>query len=94
MPDGSQDLQKLLTELHAQLGEAEQVGEDVQPLLESVLGDIEKVLTARSGGGAEATEDASLVDRLKEAARHFEESHPTLSGTIGSIIDVLGRMGI
>jgi hypothetical protein len=31
---------------------------------------------------------------LAEAARHFEESHPTLSGTLGSVIDTLGQMGI
>jgi hypothetical protein len=34
------------------------------------------------------------VERLSEAARHFEDSHPNLSGTIGGVIDAIGRMGI
>ena len=29
-----------------------------------------------------------------EAARHFEQSHPTLSGTIGRLADILAQMGI
>ena len=31
---------------------------------------------------------------LEEVALDFEASHPTLAGTVGSIIDALARMGI
>lgn len=45
-------------------------------------------------GLAHASQRESLIEQLGQSARHFEESHPTLSGIIGSLIDALGRMGI
>ena len=42
----------------------------------------------------QAAEEHSIIDRLREAAQHFEESHPVLSSMIGSTIDALARMGI
>ena len=35
---------------------------------------------------APAEGDESILARLKDSAQHFEESHPTLSGMIGSVI--------
>jgi hypothetical protein len=42
---------------------------------------------ASAGGG-------SLVDRMNEAARRFEASHPLLSGILEQIAESLGQMGI
>lgn len=36
----------------------------------------------------------SLISRLRQKARQVEESHPTLFGALGSLIDALSRMGI
>ncbi|MCX6356780.1 MAG: DUF4404 family protein [Candidatus Aureabacteria bacterium] len=37
---------------------------------------------------------AHLIDRLRESARHFEESHLTLTFSLGRLIDILSNMGI
>jgi signal transduction histidine kinase len=77
--------------LHAELESIEQVDENVQQLLQTAVDDIHQALQH----GTESTEESShIASRLTEAAQHFEESHPTLSGIIGSLIDTLSRMGI
>jgi hypothetical protein len=47
-------------------------------------------------GGAPPPADGhgSLVARLRAAEHSFEATHPTLSGVIGGVIDILGQMGI
>jgi colicin import membrane protein len=47
---------------------------------------------AAEGGAAEG--GGSLVDRMNEAARRFEASHPLLSGILEQIAESLGQMGI
>ena len=39
-------------------------------------------------------EAPSLIDRLRAATEHFEESHPDLTAVTGRIADLLARMGI
>ena len=103
------DLRGTLDELRDELERVERVDPDVQRLLETAVQEIREVLDTTTKGtdvpatkgpntiaspDAAAVDDESLVGRLGEAARHFEESHPTLSGILGSMIDALGRMGI
>lgn len=62
---------------------------------QSLLKDLRRALD--SGGAAQAERnaaDSSLTRRVSEATLEFEATHPTLAGTLGSIIDALGRMGI
>jgi hypothetical protein len=97
------DVQKLrttLAELRRQLDATKNAGPDVRALLRSTMADIEQVLASTPPGEPvdveEATKpgEASIVDRLTSAAREFEESHPTLAGTVGSVIDAISGMGI
>lgn len=92
MPD-SQDLHATLAELHEQLESAQQVAPADRELLARVLADIERVLS-KSEAPPAAPGGESLVKRLTESARSFEETHPTLFGAVGSVIDALSRMGI
>ena len=69
--------------------------------LETALADIHRLLdqgaAERSGtAGAEPAgeHEESIVQRLAAAERHFEQTHPTLAGVLGSVIDALARMGI
>ena len=62
--------------------------------LESTLEELRAALAQQEYSESSTNEEPPLVQRLAESARHFEETHPNLSGMIGSIIDALGRMGI
>ena len=64
-------------------------------MLQGAMEDIHLILdqdkqTAADGG----RQHASVVERLSEAAQHYEDQHPTLSGILGSMIDTLSNMGI
>jgi hypothetical protein len=95
----SDDLDRLratLAQLHKELDRVETTDPEIQRLLESAVADILGTIERREGAAAPSAEetDESIVDRLSAAARHYEETHPTLSGVLGSIIDTLSRMGI
>jgi hypothetical protein len=44
-------------------------------------------------GRGEEVGSSSLTRRLTDAALYFEESHPQLSTTIGSLAGIIGQMG-
>lgn len=79
---------------------------EVRAHLESALVDIHALLDAGAAlpaddsispattGGLISGEEESIIERLSTAERHFESTHPTLSGIVGSIISALSRMGI
>ncbi len=95
MTDERQKLQATIDQLHQELAALDEVDEQAQQLLESAVADIHAKLEQPSTeDDAETDESASIAGRLGAAARHYEDSHPTLSGIIGSIIDALSRMGI
>jgi hypothetical protein len=87
-----EDLRRKLAELHAELERSDALDGDSRAALEEVLGDIQGLL-ARSGA-SRAREPASLAERLRDAGRHFEESHPTLTATLGRVVDALAALGI
>ena len=89
MTDDQDKLRSTIAELHSELESTEHIDHDVQNMLRQTIDDIHDALGEESSG-----DSSSIVGRLNEAARHYEETHPTLSGIIGSIIDTLGRMGI
>lgn len=89
MTDEQQKLRATIDQLHAELASMDQVDDDVQQMLKGTLDDIHNAL-----GEQPTDESSTIVGRLNEAARHYEETHPTLSGVIGSIIDTISRMGI
>lgn len=83
-----EQLQRVLDELHRQLAEVGSLDVESRNRLTAALREIQ--LTLRTS----APPEKSLLPRLREAAIGFEESHPAISSTIGSLIDALARMGI
>lgn len=93
MPDRKK-LEEALAVLHAELQQLDRVDPEVEQDLRTAMADIEVALGKRSAEEASSDESPPVHDRLAEVMRHYEESHPTLSGVIGSVIDTLSRMGI
>ena len=86
-----QDLREMLEHLHTELQRADTIDEPSRELLRSVLADIEDLLERKQKPD---TQPESIIERLREAVRAFESTHPTLTGTIGALADALANMGI
>jgi hypothetical protein len=89
MTEAKQQLQSTLLQLHSELAQIDPDDPRVRTLLEGAVAEIQSVL-----GQPATSRDASLIDRLKESAKNFEDTHPTLANTIGSVVDSLSQMGI
>jgi Domain of unknown function (DUF4404) len=50
--------------------------------------------TPRKPNACPSGDEESIIERLSAAERHFEQTHPTLAGIVGSIVNALSRMGI
>ena len=95
MAESFEQLQTTLAELRKQLANNRQVTPELRTLLTGLAADIERILADQDAASSSRVgQHESLIARLTDAAREFEETHPTLSGTIGSIIDALGQMGV
>ncbi len=84
-----QNLRATLEQLHAELAKTESVDVRSREALESLLQEIQELLE-QSG----APPHPSLKERLSQARRDFQESHPTLSATLGRVADALSNLGI
>jgi len=84
-------LKSTVAELEAELRTLEQLDTDTRAVLEQAVLDILAALHAAASG---ERAPQSLLDRLHAAADEFEETHPTVTGILGRLIDGLGRMGI
>ena len=89
MPE--QHLRQMLEQLHTELQRADTIDDRSRELLHSVLGDIEDLLERKQKRG---TQPESIIERLREAVRAFETTHPKLRDAIGGVADALARMGI
>ena len=87
-----ENLRRRLEELHAELARTDEVEPEARAALEAVLADLRELLERSEAAGRR--EHASLADRLRVAGRHFEESHPTLTATVGRVVDALAALGI
>lgn len=84
--------ESLLRELSALLEQLEQqppLNEEQRAELELLIRDIELKLA-----NEDALNEGSLVDGVNLAVERFEVSHPTLAGTLRSIVQSLANMGI
>ena len=84
--------ERLLRELSAlreQLEQQPPLNEEQRAELELLIRDIELKLA-----NEDALNEGSLVDGVNLAVERFEVSHPTLAGTLRSIVQSLANMGI
>ena len=83
------DLQQTLRDLHSELGQAQRLDPEDRALLETVLGDIRRVLEREAPATAETHGDA-----LEGAAVRLEAGHPGLAVAIRALLDALAKAGI
>jgi len=96
-----EQLRQTLDQLHQQLQGAKDLDPQLAAQLRTTTAEIEQKLSAIGSAPpaaaveqAEPQEEESFQDSLQQAAVHFEESHPTLYGTVSRLIDVLAQLGI
>jgi predicted transcriptional regulator len=94
MPGNTEQLKATLSQLQQQLAGIGELDPAQEQQLASALAEIQAALKSKILPESKSPANESLMRRLGEAARHFEEEHPTLASTIGSLIATLGRSGI
>ena len=88
-----QQLHTLLEQLHAELSKAEKVEGDELELLKNLKADVQAILE-RAGGEPAPQQYTALGGNLRAALQQFEVSHPTLSWTMGEVLEILSRAGV
>ena len=88
---GEQHLRHMLEQLHTELQRADTIDDRSRELLGSVLTDIEDLLARKQKPGAQPE---PIIERLREAVRAFESTHPTLTHAIAAVTDALANIGI
>ncbi|HBO3685292.1 DUF4404 family protein [Pseudomonas aeruginosa] len=84
-----ESLLRELSALREQLEQQPPLNEEQHAELELLIRDIELKLA-----NEDALNEGSLVDGVNLAVERFEVSHPTLAGTLRSIVQSLANMGI
>jgi chromosome segregation ATPase len=84
-------LRERIQELLGELDQVEAVDPDARDRLAAVVEEIRSAVEDNDDDG-EGRE--SLLERLNEATRHFEESHPTLTAMVGRVAESLSSLGI
>ena len=83
-------LQQQLQDLRKQLSEQTQLSTEERTELFILSQEIELQLAEQMA----AAPDANLVDGVNLAIERFENSHPTLAGTLRNILQTLANIGI
>jgi hypothetical protein len=86
---GNEELKESLKRVRDALSGGKPLTADQRKQLENVLSDISRLFD-----GEEEHSHESLMQRLGDAADHFEDTHPDLTLAIGAMANVLSRMGI
>jgi ABC-type transporter Mla subunit MlaD len=99
MTEDISKLQHAVGELHDALESTSGLTPEARDLLQRVLVDVRDVLERAQAPGAslgspQGLQDLPLRAQLAEAAAEFEGEHPTLGGTLRSVIDALAQIGI
>lgn len=85
----TQKLEKLLQELEEQIENEALESDELRARLEALRSSIQSSIA-----GQKDDEPETLVESAMEALREFEDSHPTLTMTLGRIMDQLSKLGI
>ncbi len=86
-------LRETLEELERELERSEAVDPESRRLLDHVIGEVQDLLERTEAREAEP-EDQTVLERIAEATRHFEESHPAIAETVGRLAAALSNLGI
>lgn len=93
-PDDRQILQRL-TELHDELERIHSLDENELALVQHLMADIQEHLHYFEEGSATGFRPSqTLLDRLRQAIKHFEVSHPALTHMIEEALEDLDMAGI
>lgn len=84
------ELQHTLRNLHEELRQAQRLDPEDRALLETLLGDIQRVLEPAS----ESSATARPGDALESAAVRLEAGHPGIASAIRAVLDAIGKAGI
>jgi chromosome segregation ATPase len=90
MPERIEKLRSTVTELEAELASLTELDDSTRALLEEAVSELQATLSKQPA----EIEHQSLTERLRESAKAFESSHPTLFGIVSRTIDALAQMGI
>lgn len=84
-------LRAVVEEIRGQLAAAQGLSPSARGSLEELVRDLETMVEAPADA---AESSASLRDRLTDAVRRLEASHPALSSTLGNVVDTLAFFGL
>jgi hypothetical protein len=82
-------LRSVIDEIQSQLSNAQGLAPGQRHSLEEPVRDLERLLDDPSAG-----EGGTLRDRVTDSVRRLEASHPTLSTTLGNVVDTLAFFGL
>ena len=88
------ELHHTLQGLHEELLRAKRLDPEDRALLETLLGDIRRLLETPKGAPQPGQAAASHGDALEGAAVRLEAGHPGVAGAIRAVLDALGKAGI
>jgi hypothetical protein len=80
------ELERLLEKLHDEVASIDSVDEKSLQLLRDLDKDIDELLDRSDTG--------SVLERLREAIKQFEVSHPALTSMLAEISNILSNAGI
>lgn len=86
----TESFHNLLHRLHAELEHGQPIDDADRALLVEVLADIRQAIEAPQSVAPE--QHASLMDRLRDATHHLQDSHPTLTSTASNLVQALSRL--
>lgn len=86
------DLRDLLTELHAEIENTQEVDEKGLELLRHLKEDISSLLERSEGNPTQA--NPSITRNLENTLSHFEVTHPSLTSLISKLLESLSSSGI
>lgn len=88
----TQKLDETIRELRIELDKTPSLNAHVRDRVKKVLNEIESLAGGR--GEIPPHQHAQVLERLKESARHFEQSHLSLTLAVGRVINALSGIGI
>jgi hypothetical protein len=82
-------LREVVDDIQQQLARAEGLNDQTRRSLELLVRDLETLLAREPGQPVQSEHGATLRDRVDDAVRRVEASHPALSTTLGNVVDAL-----